>query len=680
MAKGTKYGSISSPDLDTWASFTSVPNAVTNQSVVTAKLYIRASGSGDHSVPASGKFCGSSFSGTYNLPLNTAVVLKTVTWTVTHNADGTSGIYLSASFNATYLGTVYSGAVTSTYFALDTNDRTAPSVVTSLPSITTDAIIIVASASATCNAWYYKINGGSWVLFSQTSETTQSVEVTGLTPNTAYTIQTAANKAANGVMGYSAATSATTLGSTTLNSVQTVTADNATVQIIINRSVNVAAYTYDLAVKNGGTTILTLSGLTGSVGTADQTIALTAEQRTALLAAMANIKSFTGTFVLTTYDGGSQVGSTSSKTATVQTTTVNSAPIFTTFSYEDSNAVTSALTGNDQNIIAGYSNLLFTISAANKAVAKNGASMVRYLLTCGTKQLQVNYSTSDVTGTLSAVDAAAVMVTAIDSRGYQTTAQLTATLITHTGIKLKTVVPERDNNFDAATKLTLTGEIVLTDFGAVTNSIKSCAYQYREKGTETWTNGATTLSPSVDGSGNISISAEAIAGDLGASGFTIEKAFDFQVTIADELSSKTLGADINVGLVGMALKKFAEGYGLSVGEVPAGEGIYSSDLDTTAKDVVGAINEILPTIPTGIKAVQFGTWTETTTSNVGWQYIDVSYGKTYTNIPYVFIQTETLFTFENVHVQKRTKKGFKIAIYCDAAYTWSGVWMAVEPA
>ncbi len=39
---------------------------------------------------------------------------------------------------------------------------------------------------------------------------------------------------------------------------------------------------------------------------------------------MASIKSFTGTFAVSSYSGSTQIGSTSSKTATVLTTATNS--------------------------------------------------------------------------------------------------------------------------------------------------------------------------------------------------------------------------------------------------------------------------------------------------------------------------------------------------------------------
>ena len=150
--------------------------------------------------------------------------------------------------------------------------------------------------------------------------------------------------------------------------------DNATVTITINVTVYESSYTNTLALKNGSTTILTISGLSWSSGTANRTVTLTADQRTTLLTAMASIKSFTGTFAVSSFHGQLQIGSTSSKTATVQTTATNSAPTISDFTYADSYTTTKNLTGNDQLFVQDYSTLKVT---PGTATAKNGASMRR---------------------------------------------------------------------------------------------------------------------------------------------------------------------------------------------------------------------------------------------------------------------------------------------------------------
>ena len=140
-----------------------------------------------------------------------------------------------------------------------------------------------------------------------------------------------------------------------------------------------AAYTHKLQIKNGSTIYLEITGLSWAKGTAARTISLTAAQRTTLLTAMASVKSFTATFALLTYSGTTQIGTTSTKTATVQTTSANSAPTMGAFTFYDGRSATSTVTGDDQVFIQGYSYLYVT---PGTATARNNATISSYSATC----------------------------------------------------------------------------------------------------------------------------------------------------------------------------------------------------------------------------------------------------------------------------------------------------------
>lgn len=138
------------------------------------------------------------------------------------------------------------------------------------------------------------------------------------------------------------------------------------------------SYTHTLVIKNGATSILTISSL--KLANGSNTITLTAAQRSTVLKAMSKIKSFTGTFELKTFSGSTQIGNPSSKTATVQTTAANSAPTFQGFTYEDSNTTAASVTGNNQILIQGISTLKITAQAAT---AKNEAAISSYSVVAG---------------------------------------------------------------------------------------------------------------------------------------------------------------------------------------------------------------------------------------------------------------------------------------------------------
>ena len=55
------------------------------------------------------------------------------------------------------------------------------------------------------------------------------------------------------------------------------------------------------------------------------------------------------------------------KTKSYKVNENNCRPIFNDFTYADTNATTVALTGNNQKVVKGYSNVTATVSVANKA-------------------------------------------------------------------------------------------------------------------------------------------------------------------------------------------------------------------------------------------------------------------------------------------------------------------------
>ena len=252
------------------------------------------------------------------------------TITVTHGSDGKKSITVGFSTRVYYsTAQEYGGTMTLTNI-----DRTAPTVSLATSAITATGVTVKATASTTCDRFDYSIDGGStWTNFSTTEGTTASKAITGLTPNTTYSIKVRARKKSNQVYGSSSASSVKTLGGSVISSVSTFTADAATAKITMSVTVYNTSYTHTLVIKNGSTTVLTITDLTLANGS--NTVTLNATQRSVVLAAMSSLKSFAGVFTLTTYSGSTQIGTASQKTATVQTTSANSAPTFTAFTFED---------------------------------------------------------------------------------------------------------------------------------------------------------------------------------------------------------------------------------------------------------------------------------------------------------------------------------------------------------
>lgn len=406
-------------------------------------------------------------------------LLYTHTVRVSHTSAGkATGIALSASwrFSGTYSGVSIGTITASTSVDLDSIDRASPTVTLTTSSITASGVTVKATASTTCDRFDYSIDGGStWTNYSTTEDTTASKAITGLTPNTTYSIKVRARKKTNQVYGSSSASSVKTLGGSVISSVSAFTADAATAKITMSVTVYNTSYTHTLVIKNGTTTVLTITGLTLANGS--NTVTLNATQRSTVLAAMSSVKSYTGTFTLTTYSGTTQIGDSSSKTATVQTTSANSSPTFTAFTHEDSNTTAVGVTGNNQIYIQSISSLKLTLTTAT---AKNGATISSYSVVAGSKTASGTTTTITV-GTIADAGTVPVIVTAIDSRGYTTAVTVNITVLEYESINITAYSMRRVNEVEDATQVEIGGTITPVEVdGENKNSLRYLYYRYKK--------------------------------------------------------------------------------------------------------------------------------------------------------------------------------------------------------
>lgn len=475
-------------------------------------------------------------------------LLYTHTVRVYHTSAGKAeDIPLSASwrFSGTYSGVSIGTITASTSVDLNAIDRAVPTVTLATSSITASGVTVKATASTTCDRFDYSIDGGStWTNFSTTSGTTASKAITGLTPNTTYSIKVRARKKTNQVYGSSAASSVKTLGGSVISSVSAFTADAATAKITMSVTVYNTSYTHTLVIKNGSTTVLTITGLSLSNGS--NTITLTAAQRSTVLAAMSALKSFTGTFALTTYSGTTQIGTASSKTATVQTTSANSAPTFTAFTFEDSNTTAVGVTGNNQILIQNISTLKLTLTAAT---AKNGATISSYSVVAGSKTASGTTTTITV-GTIPDSGTVPVIVTAIDSRGYTTAVTVNITVLEYEGINITEYTMRRVNEVEDTTQVTIGGDITPVTIGGVNkNSLRYLYYRYRKTSDSAYNSYKDiTSSTEYDDSGFNFESDEWLSLDA-------DYSYYVQFLVTDKLTSDTVTITVPQGTPLLALRR-----------------------------------------------------------------------------------------------------------------------------
>lgn len=452
--------------------------------------------------------------------------------TVSHNTDGTltQPIYWHWGVNSAwgqYVGPSGSKSVT-----IPALDRSAPAVSFTASSITASSFSISASSSATADIWQYSLNGGtSWTQFSTTAGTAASVTVSSLTPNTSYSVKVRARKKTNQVYGTSSATSVKTLGGSVINSVTAVTADASTVTLKLNVTVYNSSYTHTLTLKNGSTTYLTISGLSWSTGTADRTITLTSTQRTNLLTAMAAVKSFTGTFSLATMSGSTQIGASSSGTATVKTTT-DSAPTLSDFTFKDTNTTTTGITGNDQYFIQGYSTLQVT---PGTVTAKNGASIANYTATCNGVSVSNTTGAALSVGAVAASGTIAVVLTVTDTRGYTASVSKNITVIAYSKPKCSSISLRRTNDIEDEMQLIFNGSFSPITVGSTTkNSLVTVRYRYKLTSASSYGSYTSILSAVTVSGTSFSYS------NLELCSLPSGNSYDFHLQITDKISAATL--------------------------------------------------------------------------------------------------------------------------------------------
>lgn len=462
-------------------------------------------------------------------------LLKTKTVRVNHNADGTkSGVSLSASwrFSGTYSGVSIGTITASTSVTLNSIDRSAPTVSCSVIGITANGFKISGSSSATSDIWQYSLNGGStWTQFSTTAGTSVSITLSSLSPNTSYSVRVRARKKSNQVYGTSGTITTKTLGGAVIASCSNFAADASSVTLSMRVTVYNASYTNYITIKNGSTTYLSLAGRTWATGTSDRSITLSASERTTLLNAMANLKSFTATIQLVTKSGTTQIGNASTCTCTISTTQSASGPTISGFTFADSYTTTTAITGNDQVLIQGYSKLTVT---PGTATSKNGASIVSYSAVCSGVTKSNTTGAALALGEIGTSGTRDITLTVTDSRGYTASITKSVTVVAYSKPKVNSASLRRTNDIETEMQLIFDGSISpITVGGTQKNSLLYVRYRYKLTSASSYNSYTSILGSVTANSTSFSFS------NLELCNLNSESSYDFHLQIRDKLDSLT---------------------------------------------------------------------------------------------------------------------------------------------
>lgn len=221
-------------------------------------------------------------------------------------------------------------------------------------------------------------------------------------------------------------------------------------------------------------------------------------------------------------------------------TIVNGNPTFSDFEFEDLNSDTVALTGDDQAIIKGYSNIDIRIPVVNKAVANKGATMSKYRIVVGDYTEDLPYSDSAMvsSSTILKVSTGTMNVYAIDSRNNSTLVTKLATReidYTPATISSSSKIERNDSGVGTSGILTYSGTYWNDNFGDEVNAIESVSYEFKPTSSSTWETGTTDITPTI--SNNDFSFTGIVRSNASDYTFDIATSYDFRITITDKLTT-----------------------------------------------------------------------------------------------------------------------------------------------
>ena len=213
------------------------------------------------------------------------------------------------------------------------------------------------------------------------------------------------------------------------------------------------------------------------------TFNLTTAERDALRNRCPNSNSLSLKFYVMTVIGGNTFYSSIQKTMSI----TNGNPTFSSsnISYKDNNSTTTAVTGNNQQLVQNLSKLLVTITSAT---AKKGASISKYEATINGVTKSITSAGNIDYGVINSSENLTLSVKVTDSRGNTTTATKTVTFLAWS-LPSAVVSLKRKNNYENETYLT-----VNASYSSV-NSKNSITITYAfKKSTDSSYGSATTIS------------------------------------------------------------------------------------------------------------------------------------------------------------------------------------------
>ena len=230
-------------------------------------------------------------------------------------------------------------------------------------------------------------------------------------------------------------------------------------------------------------------------------------------------------------------------------------PLFSNFTFKDTNPATVAITGDDQYLIQGNSTLQIKVPVADKATARKMAVMRYYSFNIGGYSNNSDFSnTLDVTHDVGAVSSVSglrdIGVSAVDSRGNNASTTKQVTILPYVPPEI-VATATRANGYDDAIVLKINGNIAPLRIGSsdknAVNATSGVQWRKALDGADisgvAWTNVASTQTAQT---GAIAANNQSIiAAAQGSASAT--HSYQIQVKITDKLSVSIFNINVPIG-------------------------------------------------------------------------------------------------------------------------------------
>ena len=390
------------------------------------------------------------------------------------------------------------------------------------------------TADVKYKAQQYSLNGGPW-----TDTTAGSYDLTGLIPDTSYTIKTSIQRSDSNLWTTSTITIKTKPLPTSI----------APTDILFNKDGNtftpsISSVDYlsgwYVIVKDGSTQVRSYSGTQST--TASKTYTLQGSDFTAMLPRHTT----TDNWNLTVQYKIISNGTTYTLTDRTFKCTIPEGQYLPTYNVNNlSYAVTDSKTlglnnNNTTKVIKGISSVKITSTAASP---QGSASISSYTASSGTKQKSGTTTTAPIEISLDNVDGPSFSVQAVDSRNRSTTATKNyAAFIDYFAPIVDSANIARVDAIGTNINVNIVGRYMNWSGLATSNTIEQVSIKYRIKGATSWTTKTGITFTRNVGNGNFKIT-----GIITGNNFVATNEYELQLTFKDKIGDFIVLANIPVG-------------------------------------------------------------------------------------------------------------------------------------